>query len=279
MDILLRKNFYDKSLWHWCPTPGQWLALMYNPRIVTEKDKAPLVIYGNLVAFPKLTRGTMQPAYIADNIASLYFLQLDYDSSISIDEWMADHKALSYALYTSHSHGYKGNHDRFRVIIPLAEALDVQMQDYYFKQTMADEWGCDPSCFDRAHCQVLPIIREKGAPYRCEYHKGCKYSIDWKKVEDAREKAHNEVDFHQACVEFNCRFMEAPNKREEDRRRVEWAKARLSEMREGNRNQTSFSVLSYLKRNDVDYMCIDELAQEVPADFIDEFRKMAARIL
>jgi len=279
MDILIRKNFYDKSLWHWLPTPETWMSIIRNPRVVVEKEKAPLGIYGTLVPQPKINMETMQPAYIGDNIATLYYLQLDYDSSISIDEWMADHKALSYALYTSYSHGYKGTHDRFRVIIPLAERLDVQSQDYYFKEAMVNEWGCDPSCFDKGHAQLLPIICEKGAPYRCEFNRGVKYSIDWNKVDERRERAYNELDFHHACVEFSRRYMAAPTQKQEERARIEWAKSRLREMHEGNRNQTCFSVLSYLKRNDIDYMCVDELEEEVPVDFLDEFRKMAVRIL
>ena len=104
-----------------------------------NKEEAPLGIYGTLVENPAIKPLTLQPQYIGANIASLYFLQLDYDSSISIDEWVADNKNLSYVLYTSHSHGYKGDHDRFRVILPLDKPLECDMLDYYFKKAMVNE--------------------------------------------------------------------------------------------------------------------------------------------
>ena len=280
MDILIRKHFYDKSLWHWYPSKENWLNLLHNPFVVPNKEDAPLGLFGTLVDNPVLNPMTLQPQYIAANIASIYYLQLDYDSSCSIDEWIADHKGLSYALYTSHSHGYKGTHDRFRVIVPLDKPLETTMQDYYFKKVMVNEWGCDPSCFDRGHCQLVPIIREEKAPYRYEYNNtGSKYSIDWKKVDNERERSHLELDFKQASSNFMKKYGTPRNQKEEERWLIQWAKKGLSEMKEGERNVTSFSILNYLKRHGLDFMCVDELAECIDIDFIDEFMRMAVRIL
>lgn len=279
MDILIRKHFYDKCLWTWHVSPEKWLELLRNPLVEPEKEKAPLGIYGTLVQSPTTLLGTGVPQYLGSNIASLYYLQLDYDSTLSIDEWMADHKALSYVLYTSHSHGYKGDHDRFRVIVPLEKQLDCDMQDIYFKKAMVEEWGCDPSCFDRGHCQLLPVIREKGATYRFEVNRAHKFSIDWKKVDTIREKAHLELDFNHACIEFARRFMPQRSRSEEEQRMLAWACRQLDDMKEGERNATSFAVLSYLRNQGFDYMCVDALAEHVGQDFIGEFMKMAVRIL
>lgn len=279
MDILIRKHFYDKSLWHWTPSAENWLRLLKKPFVCANKEEAPLSIYGTLVPNPVLNPITLKAQYIGANIGSLYFLQLDYDSSCSIDEWMTDHKGLSYALYTSHSHGYKGNRDRFRVIVPLDKPLDCDLQDYYFKKVMVREWGCDPSCFDRGHAQLIPIIREEKSPYRSEYVKGKPYSIDWTKVDEEREMAHNEIDFRHAVSAFNKQYGPPVNRSEEQERMLRWAEKGLSEMKEGERNMTSFSILSYLKRHDIDFMYIDRLAQCVEPDFVDEFTRMAARIL
>ena len=279
MDILIRKHFYDKSLWHWTPSAEKWLKLIKKPFIQADKEEAPLAIYGTLVPNPVINPLTCQAQYIGANIGSLYFLQLDYDSTLSIDEWIADHKGLSYALYTSHSHGYKGDHDRFRVIIPLDKPLDCDLQDYYFKKVMVNEWGCDPSCFDRGHCQLIPIIREEKSPYRWAYEKGAKYSIDWAKVEEERQRGHNEIDFQEAASEFNRKYGPPRNEKEEEERMLNWASKALSEMHEGERNRTSFEILTYLKRHGLDFMCVNRLAQCVEADFIDEFMKMAARLM
>lgn len=279
MDILIRKHFYDKSLWHWTPSAESWLRLLRKPFVCANKEEAPLSIYGTLVPNPVLNQYTLKAQYIGANIGSLYFLQLDYDSSCSIDEWMADHKGLSYALYTSHSHGYKGSCDRFRVIVPLDKPLDCDLQDYYFKKVMVNEWGCDPSCFDRGHAQLIPIIREEKSPYRSEYVKGKPYSIDWKKVDEERERAHNEIDFRHAVSAFNKQYGPQVNRSEEQERMLRWAEKSLSEMKQGERNMTSFSILSYLKRNDIDFMYIDRLVQCVDPDFVDEFTRMAARLL
>jgi len=279
MDILIRKHFYDKSLWHWTPSAESWLRLLRKPFVCANKEEAPLSIYGTLVPNPVRNPVTMKAQYIGANIGSLYFLQLDYDSSCSIDEWIADHKGLSYALYTSHSHGYKGSYDRFRVIVPLDKPLDCDLQDYYFKKVMVNEWGCDPSCFDRGHAQLIPIIREEKSPYRSEYVKGKPYSIDWKKVDEERERAHNEIDFRHAVSAFNKQYGPQVNRSEEQERMLRWAEKSLSEMKQGERNMTSFSILSYLKRNDIDFMYIDRLVQCVDPDFVDEFTRMAARLL
>ena len=98
MDILIRKHFYDKSLWHWTPSAENWLRLIQKPFVCSNKEEAPLGIYGTLVDKPAINPLTLQPQYIGANIASLYFLQLDYDSSLSIDEWVADNKNLSYIV-------------------------------------------------------------------------------------------------------------------------------------------------------------------------------------
>lgn len=279
MDILIRKHFYDKSLWHWCPSSENWLRLIKKPFVCVNKEEAPLGIYGTLVDNPAINPLTLQPQYIGANIASLYFLQLDYDSSISIDEWVADNKNLSYVLYTSHSHGYKGDHDRFRVILPLDKPLDCDMLDYYFKKAMINEFGCDPSCFDRGHCQLVPVIRDANSPYRWAYNKGTKYSIDWSKVEAERERGHNEIDFQHAAAMFNKKYGNPVTEKEEEERMLRWAEKALGEMHEGERNRTSFEILTYLKRHGLDFMCVDRLAQSVEADFIDEFMRMAARLL
>lgn len=283
MKMLLRKNFYDTALHEVAIERSRFLDLIRHPIVNPTKEDIPLGIYGKLVASPMPNSDNSGPHYCADNVDSIYMLQLDYDSGISIDEWCETHWQYKYVIYTSHSHGYKGGSDRFRVILPLSEPLKTSQMGRFFKSAMAKIWQCDASCFDRAHCQVIPAIRTADSPYRYVIHsEGQPYTIPWDAVETERRLAQQVKDFDSAVLDYNAQWDTRepiePDEEEIRRRQLRWAENRLMEATEGCRNSTAFSVLCYLKSNGFDAYDAQGLSYALDADFQGEFERMIMRM-
>lgn len=284
MKMLIRKHFKDKTLHIVTMTTEQWLDIIRRPIIRADKDKGALGIYGTLKESVKPSKySPREAAYCADNIDSIYMLQLDYDNGVSIDEFINEHKDLSYVLYTSHSHGYKGNSDRFRVVIQLSEPLKIDSMGPQFKEYMSKLWGVDPTCFDRGHCQLVPMVRSNDSPYRWHINKGKHYEIPWNEINSYVTDFEKKCMFEDAMLKWNRKWYPKPDEPEPDeeevrRRQMKWAENELSIMIEGSRNSTAFAVLAYLKRNEFDYDDVEHLSDMVDFDFKEEFDSMVRRM-
>lgn len=145
---------------------GDWLRMLENPPVFTDKDKAPLAIYGTMVTDPELDTDSRRPRCTGANVASIYALQLDYDSGVTIQQFFERYGQYRFTLYTSYSYGYKPN-DRFRVILPLGSPMPCHLlQNRRVKENLLWHFpNVDKCCMDRGHWQILPCIRSKGAPY------------------------------------------------------------------------------------------------------------------
>lgn len=276
---LIRNNFYSRSLQQLYITEEKFLNLVQHPLIGQVKEQLPLAIYGHLIEHPYPSPENSNLAYyFSENVSRLDLLQLDYDSGISIDEWKREFKQFRHIIYTSHSHGFKGNSDRFRVLIPLDKPIYKEDMGRFYKQAMTDFWGCDPSCFDRGHCQLLPAIRTKDAPYRYDIKlDGLRFELPAERIAKLQEDEQKVSVFNEALFNFYSQYRTD----DEDHKRenlLKWAEKKLSEAMEGSRNSTCFQVLSYLKKNGFDYYDVAPLSYCLSDDFQKEYDKMARRM-
>ena len=174
MKYLIKPRFYTTSMFPATISREAWLHLLQHPAIVTDKEQAPLAIYGTMVKNVQYDE-KHNPYCIAENISSIYALQIDYDDGFTIDEFCRKYSDYQWTLYTSYNHGYKPN-DRFRVIFPLIEPIRVSSFSSVLKQELINQFpGVDESCFDRAHWQLLPCIRKADAPYFYRQNTGRHY--------------------------------------------------------------------------------------------------------
>lgn len=198
--------------------PSTWKNYFENPIVVPDKDKAPLAIYGSFVPDPELVPPSFRPHCIGANIASIYALQLDYDSGMTIDEFGSMFQDYRWSLYTSHSFGFKPG-QRFRVVMPLATPLDCSLlQNARVKRSLEFQFpNVDTCCFDRGHFQILPCIRYTGAPYVHIQNAGKKWGSPEQFSEFARWKAEDDLAFerrkeyartHRKEVDVNQLLME-----------------------------------------------------------------------
>lgn len=183
-----------------------WQKMFEHPPVISNKDQAPLAIYGTMVDDPEIDVESGYPRCTGANIQSIYALQLDYDSGVTIEQFRNKYLNMRYSLYTSYSYGFKPC-DRFRVVVPLRDPLPCYLlQNHRVKENI--KWhfpGIDPSAADRGHWQILPAIRSKDAPYVHIKNEGvCWGSADvW---------AEYERWFHEDQEEFAKRLEEARNK-------------------------------------------------------------------
>ena len=175
MKFLMKPHQYSKTMQVWTMTPEQWLEMFEHPPVIQEKGRAPLAIYGTMPASPAIEPESGLPRCTAENVESLFALQLDYDHGMSIDSFAERYSRYRWSLYTSHSHTYKGDSDRFRVVFPLKDPLPctvlrssrVRANLSKFHFPLADD-----TAFVRGHWEVLPCIRETGSPYIHIQNKG-----------------------------------------------------------------------------------------------------------
>lgn len=183
------------------------------------KDFSPLAIFGTMVEKPVMDSETETglPRRIGANVKSLYALTLDYDSGLSIDEFIATHKDLRFSLYTSYSHGQK-ERDRYRVVVPLAKELPCDLLECRrVRNNLAFHFpGVDECCFHRGHWQLLPLVNpEFRHMYRWERNPGNAWDFDldtyeeWKEQEDRERQERLEAsaaDMDDASTETIVRW-------------------------------------------------------------------------
>ena len=174
MNLLIKPNTYSTNMMLCSMENGTWLDMFNHPPVYPAKDRVPLTIYGSLVSNPEYDMESRRPRCIGANVESIYALQLDYDSGMSIKQFTEMYGEYRWSLYTSYSHGYKGTYDRFRVVLPLATPMPCFiLNNKRVKNNLVWHFpGVDTCCFDRGHWQCCPAIRSKDSPYYCYQNKG-----------------------------------------------------------------------------------------------------------
>ena len=203
MKTFLYKPFnYSKTMLLVDLNKYNWPGRLANPIEIDSKGDAPLAIFGNLVNDPELFLETGNPRCIGANVKSLYALQLDYDSGMTIEKFKADHADLRYSLYTSYSYGVKDG-DRFRVVIPLAKELPCHLlESKRVRKALEFQWpGVDESCFHRGHFQILPVQNKENPNSRYEWYQNPGSPWDFDLAGFARMKAEEEAEFEKRRAE------------------------------------------------------------------------------
>lgn len=179
MKFLVKPNQYSRTMYESMITGEQWKALFEHPPVYNNKDRAPLAIYGTAVAEPELDESTGMPRCTGGNVGQLFALQLDYDSGLTIDQFSTMYKEFRWSLYTSYSYGYKEG-DRFRVVVPLAHPLPCRLlRNRRVRKNLLFHFPhVDESALHAGHWQILPCVREQGAPYIHRQNQGTLWG-DW----------------------------------------------------------------------------------------------------
>lgn len=242
MKYLIKQNQYSKFMSYNFIYNDLYIYNIKNPNILINKSEIPLSIYGKPVAMPELDSDTSEARCIGLNIDSIFALQLDYDSGVSIKQFQEEFKEYKYILYTSYSYGFK-EHDRFRVIFPLEENLPYR---YLTVSSVKNNLklmfqGCDTCCFDCGHWQAGPAIRSKTAPYYYEFHEGKKLRLPIDKYKESYEELIYKEE-HKEVIETS-EYSDFTNA-------LSYVQKQLNEcpIGAGCRNHTLYVNLSWLKK-------------------------------
>lgn len=264
-------------------TAQKMLEMLKNPLVRADKSRAPLITFAE-GKFPFVPSADDREAMrcSADNIKRYFCIQLDYDNGKTIDEFVAEFKdKFSFFLYTSYSHGFK-EHDRYRVVVPLEEPLEQDSMGPGYKRYMLKIFeGTDASCFDRAHFQILPCVREGGMQYYKyivnKIDKRFKVDLDKVKREDALidlQIKHKQW-FEEARYRLKTELYGDLISYDDEQRvtnQLRWAQNMLdTECFVGNRHNCCFQVAGYLRRKGLeDYAG----SLVVPRDALEEWDKV-----
>lgn len=247
-----------------------WNHLIANPIVRAYKDAAPLSIWGRMADTVELDPAYNQARCTAENVGTLFALQIDVDNGCRIDEFVRDYHRYSFQLYTSYSYGFKPG-DRFRAVFPLKEPINTQWLVPPVKDNLIHIFDmCDVSCFDRAHWQCLPCVRAKDAPYKYLQHDGERLSFASENFEKMAAEYQDDAHWHREIrkADYTTRPHGGALKK---------AQQILDEAVEGSRNRTMYSVLRWLKdKVQVDESEVYELTP--PYDCDDEWVHMIVRI-
>lgn len=247
-----------------------WNHLIANPIVRADKDAAPLSIWGRMADTVELDPAYNQARCTAENVGTLFALQIDVDNGCRIDEFVRDYHRYSFQLYTSYSYGFKPG-DRFRAVFPLKEPINTQWLVPPVKDNLIHIFDmCDVSCFDRAHWQCLPCVRAKDAPYKYLQHYGERLSF-------ASENFEKMAAEYQDDAHWRREIRKADYTTRPHGGALKKAQQILDEAVEGSRNRTMYSVLRWLKdKVQVDESEVYELTP--PYDCDNEWLHMIVRI-
>lgn len=260
-------------------------SLVKSPLIIPDKTSTPLWIFGRMADTVSLDRSTRLPRCTGDNIDTMYYLQLDYDSGMTMIEWRERFSDYAYAMYTTYSYGYKPG-DRFRVILKLNAPLPVRyLGTPDIKRELIEYFaGCDTTCFDRGHWQCMPAIREKGAPYVSYINKGMGWGTDNWGQYDEQYATHEQVMAEyrmqlarkrQAAIDAAENFLVVPPCNNFDAL-LRMAQERIDSTTEGSRDVTLYKTLNYLHDQGVD--ASDALTLDVWEGFQSVLEDKVSRI-
>lgn len=278
MITLVKPNFFSGDMKPFDATADAWLLFLNNPIIRKDKTDAPLFTYGVPVKKPEPGSDFGFIHAVSGNIASYRAIQLDYDEGVTMDAFIRTYgKLFAFWAYTTHSYGFKEG-DRFRVVIPLSRSLPTEYMGIGYTKVMEHEFpGCDPSCFARAHFQAFPCIRAPGAPFRFHINRHRdRYSIPFDKVIEENRRSARLLRADQAFLSWNAQFGDEDSDARRIKAQLKWAQDKLDEAREGNRNMTMFSVITYLCRQHVPEYAAYDLVP--PAECENEWAGMLKRI-
>lgn len=262
------------------------VKLVQIPRVREDKKQIPLFAWGN----PKSPWIPSDDDYnsmaaISDNIKEYTAIQLDFDDGwMSVDQFIAENSGYRYYLYTSYNHGFKGNGDRFRVIMPLSKPLDPYDMGGAYKRYMETLYPhCDMSCFDRAHFQCIPAVRPDGGMEKYRYHINDVdnlFTVDIDAVKQIAKQMHDEQVhiqwFEEARERWNTALYGERERTDEERtqNQLNFAQSLLDNAVIGNRHNACWECVCYLERKGlIEYSHV----MQPPLDADEEWNRVLAQ--
>lgn len=262
------------------------VKLVQNPRVREDKKQIPLFAWGN----PKSPWIPSDDDYnsmaaISDNIKEYTAIQLDFDDGwMSVDQFIAENSDYRYYLYTSYNHGFKGDGDRFRVIMPLSTPLDPYDMGGAYKRYMGTLYPhCDMSCFDRAHFQCIPAVRPDGGMEKYRYHindVNTLFTVDIDAVKQIAKQMHEEQVhiqwFEEAREKWNTALYGERERSDEERiqNQLNFAQSLLDNAVIGNRHNACWECACYLERKGlIEYSHV----MQPPLDADEEWNRVLAQ--
>lgn len=265
MRALLKPHQYSTSMKYLDISESEWRELVSKPLIRANKDEAPLVIWGKMTPTVEVSSEDARPRCIGDNIEHIYALQVDIDSGISIEAFKRDYEKYIYFLYTSYSYGFKAG-DRFRAVFPLKERIKTEWLVPPVKAKLREMFPeADDTCWDRGHWQIMPCIREKGAPYEYYIHDDGEFlsfafSDFAKMAKEYRDGIHWKREIAEADRDHGSDHSHA----------LAYVQKIFDETQEGSRDKTVYSKLRWL-RDDVGCTYSEVMALRPPVGFDEEY--------
>lgn len=268
MRFILKRKKETTAMSYCNITKEQWDNLLEHPPVREDKSLAPLAIWGRMTPTVELNEYG-EPRCIGANVLDMYALQIDVDSGCSIDSFISDYHRYRFSLYTSYSYGYKQG-ERFRVIFPLKERLYTDWLVRPVKDYLVELFPMsDVTCFDRGHFQILPCVREKGAPYKYIRHDGELLSFAHQKFADMAseysESAHWKREISEADRDPYAKHDAMIAK----------AQTAFDNATEGTRDKTVYGWLRWLKGKGCTYAEVSRLRP--PSGFEEEFNNKLRR--
>ncbi len=163
------------------------LSIIKNP-VCVDKSKCPLWKFVTVKEDVERKRSNT-------NYKDVVAFELDYDGTISINEFKEKYSEYCYYLYTTSSHKIN-DIDKFRVIVPLKECFEFsRYSDKIFLNCLLDYFdGIDSSCFRNFHnCPNKPLNNPEN--YEWYFNEGNFFDIsifeekyEFLKKQDEREK-------------------------------------------------------------------------------------------
>jgi len=163
---------------------GVWkdvVRFVSQPKKYPDKPSIPLWSFYSLVN--RVDRERAKDNYhwraCSANMEQINALQIDYDSGVmTIDQFVADHTGLVYALYTSPSH--TDEHEKFRVVIPLkTPILNAYLAKGRIRETLLGMFPeCDRTTINTFRKQRMPALPLSGANYRFVIGEGERLELD-----------------------------------------------------------------------------------------------------
>lgn len=288
-DILMKPRTYTDAMKLSSVSEESLIDRIKNPVVDPNKENVPLMVFGK-PQFPYIPSQDDPNAARAcyDNIMEYTAIQLDFDTGRTIDSFVGDYKdKFKFFLYTSHSHGFKGKCDRFRVIIPLAHPIKMNRLNYGGFRCIMDQMfpDCDPTCFDRGHFQIIPCIRKNGLDkYRYYINNITRlFDIPDAMIEKYDKVVDDKIRAQRLFGEAVCRLREELYGRkydeEDEEKRIQnklkWAQSHIdTDCFQGNRDICCYEVIKYLLKNGlIEYAW----TLSVPADFQKEWEAKVRR--
>ncbi|WP_335919462.1 hypothetical protein [Shewanella algae] len=181
----------------WSGTLEQLSKTVFANHIITEDKNTVPAFVPNTFIYDYPNQSIKREASSMDK---QYCLHLDYDTGLTIEQWLEKYGHLEHLIWTSYSNDPVSGIQKFHVLVPLSEPVNGEqynnarqwIQDYF---DYSEKYRVDKTCLYRTHVSYFPSTSKDRAQYaRVIYGAGKAFdipedkliSIDFKPVVDSK---------------------------------------------------------------------------------------------